>query len=180
MMKDLEILYLPIDSLTPYENNARKHTDFDVDAIAKSIELYGFNDSIGIWGDKNIIVEGHGRLLAAKKLGMDMVPCVRLDHLNDKERREYALVHNKTVELSEWQQELLENELLDLDFGGFDFGFELDCDEEFDEFDLDDDTIKENVVVSINIPNFNEYEKVKHEIQNIADTVNATVAVKMA
>ena len=60
--------YLPIDKLTPYEKNARRHTDFDVTVIKKSIEQFGFNDPIGVWGEKNIIVEGHGRWLAAQEL----------------------------------------------------------------------------------------------------------------
>lgn len=80
---ELNIEYLPVSSLKPYGNNARKHADADIDAICASIREFGFSDPIGIWGD-NIIVEGHGRLLAAKKLGMVAVPCIRLDHLTDE------------------------------------------------------------------------------------------------
>lgn len=99
---NLEIEYLPVDALKPYEKNARRHRKADVDAIAASISELGFDDPVGIWGPDNVIVEGHGRLLAAKKLGMERVPCIRLDHLSDEGRRAYALAHNRTAELSVW------------------------------------------------------------------------------
>lgn len=121
---ELKIEYISVDDLKPYERNTRKHAKKDVDNIAKSIEKYGFNDAIGIWKD-NIIIEGHGRLLAAKQLGMDKVPCVRLDHLTDQERREYAIAHNATAELSEWD-DILSDELSDLDMTDFDFDFGID------------------------------------------------------
>lgn len=122
---NLKIEYLGVDELTPYENNARKHQTQDVDAIIASIEEFGFDDPIGIWSDKNIIVEGHGRLLAAKKLGMDTVPCIRLDHLTDEQRRAYALAHNRTAELSIWDDALVDIELegiteIDMSAFGFD------------------------------------------------------------
>lgn len=127
----LEIVYLPVENLKPYERNARKHVDKDINAIAKSIIDFGFDDPIGIWGDNNLIVEGHGRLLAAKKLGMTEVPCIRLDHLNDEQRRAYALAHNKTAENSEWDFDILPEELesiVDIDMSQF--GFEINLDEE--------------------------------------------------
>lgn len=97
--------------------------------FASSIDRFGFDDPIGIWGKDNLIVEGHGRVLAAKKLGMTEVPCIRLDHLTSQERRAYALAHNKTAELSSWLDDVLKEELSDLDeFEMTDFGF------------LDDDT----------------------------------------
>lgn len=117
---DLKIEYIDVTKLKPYEKNARKHEEYDISQIAKSIEAYGFNDPIGIWGKDNQIVEGHGRLLAAKKLGMKEVPCIRLDDLTDEQRREYTIMHNKTAELSTWDFDMLEKELSELDFGGFD------------------------------------------------------------
>ena len=101
-MSELKIEYIDINKITPYENNARKHQKADVEAIKKSIEAFGMNDPIGVWSDKNIIVEGHGRLLALKELGYKEVPCIRLDQLTDEQRKAYALAHNKTAELSEW------------------------------------------------------------------------------
>ena len=122
---ELKIEYLPIKALKPYEKNTRKHQKKDVDNIAKSIEKFGMNDPIGIWKD-NIIVEGHGRLLACKQLGMTDVPCVRLDHLTDEQRREYAIAHNATAELSEWDFDILPDELSELDLSDFDFDFGID------------------------------------------------------
>lgn len=125
-MTDLKIEYLPVTALKPYERNARKHRDFDVDKIVESIRVFGFDDPIGIWSADNLIVEGHGRLLAAKKIGMETVPCIRLDHLTDEQRRAYALAHNKTAENSEWDLDILPEELaaiVDIDMTSF--GFDL-------------------------------------------------------
>lgn len=123
---NLQITMVPIDQLAPYENNTRAHGDDDVAQIARSIERYGFNDPIGIWSDQNVIVEGHGRLMAARQLGMTEVPCIRLDHLTDEQRREYGIMHNKTAELSEWDWEALEHELADLDLSDFGLSFSAD------------------------------------------------------
>lgn len=131
MADKLNIEYIELDELKPYKRNNKKHADFDIGEIAKSIEKYGMNDPIGIWKD-NQIIEGHGRIEACKKLGIDKVPCIRLDHLTDKERREYAILHNKTAELAEYDFDNLAAELPDLDFSdfNFDFGFDVDTDEQ--------------------------------------------------
>lgn len=126
---ELRIEYLPVDSLTPYEGNTRKHAPEDIDQIKASIEACGFNDPIAIWGDKNIIVEGHGRLIAAKELGMKTVPCIRLDHMTDTQRRDYAIRHNRTAELSEWDFAKLEEEIAALEIEGVDLsGLKFDLD----------------------------------------------------
>ena len=123
----MEIVNVNIDDLKPYTKNARRHEAADVAAIAASIEAFGFNDPVGIWGPQNVIVEGHGRVLAARQLGLDKVPCIRLDGLTDEQRRAYALAHNKTAELSSWDAELLPLELQDLpSYDMTDFGFGLD------------------------------------------------------
>ena len=127
---ELKIEYLPIKALKPYEKNTRKHQKKDVDNIARSIEKYGMCDAIGIWGEQNIIVEGHGRMMACKQLGMTEVPCVRLDHLTDEQRREYAIAHNATAELSEWDLDILPDELAELDLSDFDFDFGIEDEEE--------------------------------------------------
>ena len=116
----LEVVYLSPEELTPYEGNARKHDIKDVEQIKESIRLDGFNDPIGIWGENNIIVEGHGRQIAALEMGLDKVPCIRLDHLTDAQRRDYAIRHNRTAELSTWDWSTLENEITDLSTEGFD------------------------------------------------------------
>ena len=117
-MEELQIVYLAPDALTPYENNARKHGTEDIEQIKESIRLDGFNDPIGIWGENNLIVEGHGRQLAAIALGMETVPCIRLDHLTETQRRDYAIRHNRTAELSEWDEAKRKIELAALELEG--------------------------------------------------------------
>lgn len=122
-MHEIKIEYVPIEQIIPYANNARKHGDTDTDAIMKSIQEFGFNDPIGVW--KDVIVEGHGRLIAAKRLGMETVPVIRLDYLSDEQRKAYALAHNKTAELSVWDFGVLDSELRSIgDINMADFGFE--------------------------------------------------------
>ena len=117
---------IKISDLTPYERNARHHEPVDIDAIAKSIEAFGFRDPVGVWGPNNIIVEGHGRVMAAKQLGMTEVPCIRLDDMTDEQRRAYGLAHNKTAELSTWDAELLPLEVQDLPtYDMTEFGFSV-------------------------------------------------------
>lgn len=120
----IKVEYVGIDSIKPYENNARKHEQKDVKAIIKSIEEFGFNDPIGVLNGE--IVEGHGRLMAAKELGMTEIPIIRLDDLTDEQRRAYALAHNKTAELSDWDFDVLASELQDInDIDMAEFGFNV-------------------------------------------------------
>lgn len=116
----MEIVYLAPEQLTPWERNARRHAPADIEQIKTSILRDGFNDPIGIWGDKNIVVEGHGRLIAAKELMLDRVPCIRLDHMTDTQRRDYAIRHNRTAELSGWDFDRLEQEIAALMISGTD------------------------------------------------------------
>lgn len=125
----LEIVYLDPHDLTPYENNTRKHTPEDIQQIKASIEADGFNDPIGIWGKNNLIVEGHGRQIAALEMGLDKVPCIRLDHMTETQRRDYAIRHNRTAELSGWDFAKLEEEIAALEIEGVDLsGLKFDLD----------------------------------------------------
>ena len=175
----LKIEYLPIKALKPYEKNTRKHQKKDVDNIARSIEKFGMNDPIGIWKD-NIIVEGHGRLLACKQLGMNEVPCVRLDHLTDEQRREYAIAHNATAELSEWDLDILPDELAELDFSGFYFDFGLEDegedyspDEFGDEFSLPDGDKPEICQMTFTLHQ-RQKELIEYAISVVKDNVTET------
>ena len=142
---ELRIEYLTLDKLKPYEKNARKHQKADLSTIKASISEFGMSDPIGVWGKDNIIVEGHGRYLACKELGIDKVPVIHLDHLTDEQRRAYALAHNKTAEMSEWDFDLLGDELADiLDIDMSDFGFDLSDDEE-EETEIIEDEVPEEV-----------------------------------
>ena len=87
---ELKIEYMTLDKLKPYEKNARKHQEADLSTIKASISEFGMSDPIGVWGKGNIIVEGHGRYLACKELGIDKVPVIHLDHLTDEQRRKAA------------------------------------------------------------------------------------------
>lgn len=120
-MNELKIEYLDPKELTPYENNTRKHAPDDIEQIKESIKNDGFNDPIGIWGEQNIIVEGHGRQIAAMEMGLEKVPCIRLDHMTDDQRRDYAIRHNRTAELSMWDFTTLQEEIAALEIEGHDF-----------------------------------------------------------
>ena len=120
---DLKIEYVDINSIKPYENNAKTHPNEQLEQIKKSIEQFGMDDPIGVW--HNEVVEGHGRLLACKELGFQEVPIIRLDHLNDEQRKAYMLVHNKLTMNSEFDVDILENELDDiLNIDMAEFGFD--------------------------------------------------------
>ena len=119
-MDDLQIVYLSPHDLTPYEKNTRKHTPDDIEGIKTSIKHGGFNDPIGIWGENNLIVEGHGRQIAAIEMGMERVPCIRLDHMNEEQRKEYAIRHNRSAEMSDWDFAKLNEEIADLEIHGTD------------------------------------------------------------
>ena len=128
---ELKIEYLTLDKLKPYDKNARKNQEADLYTIKVSIKEIGMYDQLGVWGKDNVIVEGHGRYLACKELGIEQVPVIHLDHLTDEQRRAYALAHNKTAEMSEWDIDLLGEELdgiFDIDMS--DFGFDLSEEED--------------------------------------------------
>ena len=144
-MDNLKIEYLPVDALEPYEKNTRKHQKEDISQIVKSIKKFGFDDPIGIWSDHNVIVEGHGRLMAAKKLGMKEVPVIRLDHLTDEQRRQYGIMHNRTAELSVWDMDALAEELKDLDMSDFDVDFGIDWGLDDTPTKVTEDTVPEEV-----------------------------------
>lgn len=119
----LRIEYVPIDSINPYPNNAKLHPAEQIEQIKDSIEKFGFKDPIAIWKD-NVIIEGHGRLIAALELGIEEVPIIRLDDLSDQDRRAYMLVHNKLTMNSGFDSEILDLEIENIDLDMEQFGFE--------------------------------------------------------
>ena len=95
-MEELKIEYINIEKLNHYNNNSKIHTKEQIEHIANSIKEFGFNDPLGIAGDDNIVLEGNGRVEAAKMLGITKIPCVRLDHLSKEEQQAYVIAHNST------------------------------------------------------------------------------------
>lgn len=140
----MEVRNLDINEIKPYENNPRNN-DNAVEAVANSIKEFGWQQPIVVDKDMVIIV-GHTRYYAAKKLGYDTAPVVVASNLSDEQVRAYRLADNKTGELAEWNFKLLDTELQDiLDIDMSDFGFELDIseDEEVKEDDFDEEVPEE-------------------------------------
>lgn len=128
---ELRVETAKVADLLPYVGNAKLHPHEQVEKIAQSIMEFGFNDPIAVWhnadGDMEI-VEGHGRLLALKKLKWDECPIISLDHLSDAQRRAYTHVHNQLAIIEGFDLDILAQEIaaidVDLDDYGFDFGFD--------------------------------------------------------
>ena len=115
----MKIEPLAIDRLIPYARNSRTHSDEQVAQVAASIREFGFTNPVLIDGDGGIIA-GHGRVMAARKLGMDKVPCIRLAHLTEAQRRAYVIADNKLALNSGWDEKMLALELADLRDASFD------------------------------------------------------------
>lgn len=123
-----EFEWVDIDELIEYENNSKKHPDKQIDLLMKSIDEFGFISPVLIDKDNNIIA-GHGRSKAAKKLGMEKVPCVRIEGLTEEQRKAYIIADNRLTELGGWDKELVASELSLLSQFNFDTditGFNID------------------------------------------------------
>ncbi len=121
----MQIEYTPVRELRPHPNNARTHSKKQIRQIAKSIQQFGFCNPVLV-DDAKQIIAGHGRVEAAKLLGIDAVPTVRLSHLSDADKRAYVLADNKLAEKAGWDRELLAIELqglieldVDIELTGF-------------------------------------------------------------
>lgn len=124
---ELKIEEMPVDSLVPYANNAKIHTNKQIDEIAESISEFGNCDPIGVWHNEDgepEIVEGHGRVLALKKLGIKTAPVIALDHLSDEQRRVYTHVHNQTTLSSGFDYETLVEDMDNLNADWEALGFQ--------------------------------------------------------
>jgi ParB-like chromosome segregation protein Spo0J len=124
---DRHVEMIAVSRLTPCKSNARTHSKQQIEQITRSIERFGFIGAVLI-DNANRIIAGHGRVEAAKRLGLDQVPVLRVTHLSDAERRAYALVDNRLTELSRWDDEILAIELQELgeiDFDLADIGLGL-------------------------------------------------------
>lgn len=147
-MNDLRYQLVDVDKLIPYVNNARTHSAEQVNKLAGSIKEFGFINPVIIDGDNGILA-GHGRVMAAKQLGLKKVPCVAADYLTEAQRKAYILADNKMALDAGWDNELLKVEIeslqemgFDLEFTGFDEKelaelFASDTEAKEDNFDVD-------------------------------------------
>jgi DNA modification methylase len=117
-MNKPQVTQVKIEQLIPYANNSRTHSDEQVAQVAASIKEFGFTNPVLIDGEKGIIA-GHGRVLAARKLGMDEVPCIELAHLTKAQKRAYIIADNKLALNSGWDDEMLKLEFEQLESEGF-------------------------------------------------------------
>lgn len=163
----MNIKELKLTEITPYEKNPRKNNEA-VKYVAESIKQFGFKVPIVLDKD-NVIVCGHTRYVAAKKLKLKTVPCIMADDLTDEQIKAYRLADNKTGEFAEWDLDLLNVELNDLgltDINMSDFGFEIDLEEEeatSTPKDLSDE-LKETFEVIIECKNELEQEEVFYKL----------------
>ena len=121
MRQAAEIIQLSVDRLIPYGRNARTHDDAQVAQIAASIREFGFTVPVLIDAEDGIIA-GHGRVMAARKLGLDSVPCIRVDYLSETQKRAYILADNKLTLNGGWDADMLALELKELGDAGIDLG----------------------------------------------------------
>lgn len=123
-----KIIFLAVSELIPYARNTRTHSETQVSEIAGSIREFGFTNPVLIDQD-NEIIAGHGRVLAARKLSIDQVPCIQLKHLTDTQRRAYSIADNKLALNASWDSDLLSLEIKDITEAGFNadmLGFDAD------------------------------------------------------
>lgn len=137
----MDIKNISVKDLIPYDKNTKKHDDVQINNVAESIKQYGFVQPIVI--DKNnVVVIGHCRLLAAKKLKMQEVPCVCVDDLTEEQVKALRIVDNKSNE-SSWDFDFLADELAEINLDAFNFDFGVN-------FGDDDTEIKEREEIALN------------------------------
>ena len=157
----MEIENINIDDLIEYENNAKEHPEYQIEQIITSIEKFGFNDPIAV-DENNVIIEGHGRLYALRQMGYDEVPCIRLKHLTEEQKKAYILAHNKLTMNSGFDIDLLDIELESIK--GIDmssFGFEINIPEmgEASIYDkIHENPIDSNLFSDFGIPPFSIFD----------------------
>lgn len=115
----LEVVMRPIVDLEPYARNARKHSDDQIRALSESIRTFGFTNPVLIHGPSGRIVAGHGRVLAAKEAGLNQVPCIALDHLDEVKVRAYTIADNQLPTMAGWDYDVLAAEIEELRDEGF-------------------------------------------------------------
>ena len=172
----MEIIKLNINEVIPYSNNPRKN-DNAVDAVAESIKQCGYCSPIVIDED-NVILAGHTRLKALKKLKWKEVECVRKTGLTEEQKKKYRILDNKTNELAEWDFDLLEQEIDGLDFDGFDFGFDFNSGEDDAEI-IEDEVPEVNEEIEPTVKLGDIWQLGRHRLMCGDSTDAGTVALLM-
>ena len=172
----LQVVYKEVDDLIPYARNAKIHDENNINLIAGSIKSFGFNNPVLLDGENGIIA-GHGRVLAAKKLGMKQIPTIELQGLSETEKRAYIIADNRLTEKSEWDKDMLGLELADLKALNIDLdsiGFNeseveelLGAEAEFPEIDDRDAPLTKTFTV--NYDNAEDYEEVISKIEQFKE-----------
>lgn len=162
----LEVRELATADLVPYARNAKVHTSEQVEQIAKSVDEFGFNDPVAVWHNADgemEIIEGHGRVLAAKKLGLGRIPVITLDHLSDAQRRAYTHIHNQLNMNTGWDLDTLSLELDEIEgFDWEDYGFEFpDISDETESSEVE---INETLSVVVNCDSEDQAERIFTEL----------------
>ena len=170
----MKVEQVPLGTLKPYDGNAKKHTEEQLEAVKNSIREFGFRNPVIAWHDQDgraEIVAGHARCKAAQELGMDEVPVVFCDDLSDAQRRALTLVDNQTTMMTGWDEDTLAYELdvLSGDFDMADFGFDLGAAEDFA---MPDDSTHEDEGVTV-VANFADADGYRAAIDAITEAAQA-------
>lgn len=173
-MTKLKITYKPIADLIPYARNSRTHSDAQVAQIAASIKEFGWTNPVLLDGDNGIIA-GHGRVMAAQKLGETQVPTIELGHMTDTQKRAYIIADNKLALNAGWDEQMLALEIQDLKDVGYDLellGFDLnelqsidDKDDEKDEKEINSPIDENRNLLMIECKGERELEVLFEEMQ---------------
>ena len=166
---------ISLKNITPYKGNAKKHSKQQVDNVAESIKQFGFVQPIGVDKD-HVIVIGHCRYEAAKKLKLTEVPCVCVEDLNEEQVQKLRLLDNKLNE-SEWDMDLLAEQVPELDFSGFDVDWELpeniSPDDFGEDFELPDGDKSEIEQMTFTL-HHEQAELIKYSIGLVKDDIQET------
>lgn len=176
-MNKLEIKYVNIDDIKPYENNPR-FNDNAVEYVKNSIKEFGFKVPM-ILDKDNTIVCGHTRYKSALELGLKEIPVIYADDLTEEQIKAFRIADNKVSEFADWDIELLAEELENIDIDMTEFGVEDVDIEEFDEEELDSNRERNKVSVQLMIEKYSDYEIIKERLEKLADEINANISIKM-
>lgn len=174
----MNIEKINIEDIKEYENNAKIHTPEQIEQIKKSIKEFGNNDPIAI-DENNVIIEGHGRYQALQELGYKEVEVIRLNHLSEEQKKAYMLVHNKLTMNTDFDFELLSEELnniLDIDMN--DFGFEFSIEElEPDDLEKEEEEKEDKFIVKVTFDTYQDWLDKEDEFRKLVENSNANMVV---